>query len=74
MYKKEVMSKSKNSDSLVWQFLSYATIHAKRSANAEKFTHGEEHLKLIPPKVFWIICIERIPLNMLKRNKKPASW
>jgi len=38
----------------------------KYHANAEKFTHGEEHLKRIPPKVFWIICIERIPLNILK--------
>jgi len=33
------------------------TIHAKQSANAEKFTHSEEHLKPIAPKVFWIICI-----------------
>ena len=40
-------------------FLLYATIHAKQSANAEKFTHGEEHLKLISPTV-WIICMDHL--------------
>jgi len=61
-------------------YLLYMTIHAMQSANAEKFTHGEEHLKLIAPKVFHItqlfwksslLCLDNIfqpfgPVNIFR--------